>query len=135
MSHIKKAGLVRRAKPDDAASVVDVHYRTWLAAFLPMEDDLTEEIIKKRFHFSETTGLQEHTELARNKIEVPDANTQMFVYEAEDDHRIDGFIVAGKSGDGRKEIRALYVDPKAQGKGIGQQLMGAALQYLQQTLT
>lgn len=120
---------VRPATPDDAAAIVDLHYRTWLATYPTFIDGLTEEIVKERFQFSETTGLQAHTKIARDKIENPNPNTQLFVHTSEETGQLDGCVVSGENAEGVKEIRVMYVDPETQGKGVGSQLIKAALEY------
>ncbi len=126
---------VRRATPDDAEAVVSIHYQAWLDAYLPIVEGLTEADIKERFHYDDVDGLKEHTATARERLASPETNTQMFLHVSEDIQVTDGFIVAGEKqkgeDKGKKMILALYVDPAAQGKGVGSHLMEAALKYMQ----
>lgn len=123
-------GEVRRATPDDAAAIVDIQYRAWMDAYLPIVEDLTEADVKERFHYDAVNGLKEHSETARERISDPASNTQTFVHSSVKAESPDGYIVTGNQ-DGEKAILALYVDPTAQSKGVGSRLIGEALRYLQ----
>jgi ribosomal protein S18 acetylase RimI-like enzyme len=113
---------IRDAGPGDAEAIAQVHVRAWQAAYRGI---LSEEVIRahaqrRRPYWTSYLGGSS-----------PDEHVLVAVAGGP----IRGFAVAGPSGDedangGEAEVRALYVDPYAWGRGIGSSLLGALLDRL-----
>jgi GNAT superfamily N-acetyltransferase len=101
--------VIRRATPDDAAAIAAVQARTWRHAYA----DIVEP---ERM----PTPEQQAPRFAERIAEGAE------VYVFDQDGRIAGFAAL----DGN-ELRAIYVDPPAQGAGVGTALLAAAVDGLQ----
>ena len=101
--------MIRRATPDDAAAIAAVQARTWRHAYA----DIVEP---ERM----PTPEQQAPRFAKRIAEGAE------VYVFDQDGRIAGFAAL----DGN-ELRAIYVDPPAQGAGVGTALLAAAVDGLQ----
>ena len=100
--------MIRRATPGDAAAIAAVHSRAWRHAYADIvapEDMPLPEQQAPRF--------AAHIE----------GGGEVFVWDQ--DGRLAGF--AANDGD---ELRAIYVDPPAQGAGVGSALLAAAVDAL-----
>ena len=103
---------IRRARPDDAAAIAEVHALTWRAAY---EHVFGAELLATR---TPDVALWEGV-LARGRSDVHVA----------DDGAIAGFVSTGESrdDDAAAELYAIYVLPTAWGSGAGAALMRAGL--------
>jgi GNAT superfamily N-acetyltransferase len=100
--------VIRRATPDDAPALAAVHVRAWRRAY------------------ADIVALEEMPTIYRRR-ERWDAlladGAEVYVFDQ--DSRIAGFAAL----DGN-ELRAIYVDPPAQGAGVGTALLAAAIDAL-----
>lgn len=104
---------VRRAEPEDAMDVADVHVRTWQRAYRGLLND--------RY----LDRLQPEDRAVRYSFERrPDAPLTLVVAES---GAVRGFVTIGATrtapGEDAGELLALYVDPEHWGRGIGRILM------------
>jgi GNAT superfamily N-acetyltransferase len=110
---------VRRARPEDAAEVAEVHLRTWQAAYEHVfgAERLAELDPERRLHAWERT-LAEHPDEA--------------VFLAEQEGRVVAFASVGPSRDepDEGELYAIYALPSAWGGGAGPALMRESLAAL-----
>jgi GNAT superfamily N-acetyltransferase len=100
--------VIRRATPDDAAAIAAVQARGWRHAYADIvepEDMLVPEQTTPRWAERIAEGAE--------------------VYVFDQDGQIAGFAAL----DGN-ELRAIYVDPPAQGAGVGSALLAAAVDRL-----
>jgi ribosomal protein S18 acetylase RimI-like enzyme len=103
---------VRRARPEDAAAIAEVHARTWRVAY---EHVFGAELLAAR---TPDVALWEGV-LARGRSDVHVA----------DDEGVVGFVSTGESRDvdAAAELYAIYVLPNGWGTGAGTALMRAGL--------
>lgn len=118
---------IREARPSDAPSLVDAHYKSWLATYPSIEAQVTPEMVKRRFEVDDG-GLAVRVEHWKATI-TEGGNRQ--VYVAVQNDRVVGFILAERQDDGTGLIGSLYLLPHTQGQGVGKQLMRRALTWLQ----
>lgn len=109
---------VRRARPDDARAIAEVHVDTWRTTYpgiVPQEviDSLTVE--RREGQWTRHIPNPEHA-----------------VFVAEVGGRVEGFVSVGPSrfAEGEGELSAIYVRVPAQGTGMGDALMNAAVEWL-----
>ena len=100
---------IRAATLDDADEIDRVHVQAWQRAY--WEFVAPSEMIGARRPADER--------VARWRERISDATVRTWVYE------VDG-IVAGFASAGGGELTALYVDPAAQGAGVGGALLDHA---------
>jgi ribosomal protein S18 acetylase RimI-like enzyme len=105
---------LRRAEPNDALAVAQVHVRSWQAGYRGLlPDDYLDGLIPEDRAARYTFG------------QLPPDRPATFV--ALDGDEVCGFVTTGPSRDddtrGLGEVLALYVDPPCWGRGAGQALM------------
>lgn len=114
---------IRRAVPEDAASIAAVHVRTWQVAYRGLIPDDTLD------------GLSVADREQRWR-EALAGEQGPAVYVAVEDTAVVGFCAVAPPNadvdpeDGAAEIGALYVDPDLWRTGVGRALMDAALRGL-----
>src|SRR5215471_14537245 len=112
--------LVRRAIPQDADSITQVHIETWQKAY---RSQLPDSFLD---HLSEE--LSSRTETWRSNISRPAASTEIWVTEVEGS--ANSFVALGPARgtvpDGTGEIYAIYVHPRFWDKGLGRALFAHA---------
>jgi GNAT superfamily N-acetyltransferase len=113
---------VRGAAPGDAATIADIHIRTWQVAYAHVFPEERLEGLESR-----RTQRERHW---RGMIESPPWPSQNIV--AERSGRIVGFASLGHSraDESVGELYAIYVLPDAWGGGAGRALMSAAIELL-----
>jgi GNAT superfamily N-acetyltransferase len=110
--------IVRTAGPDDAGRIAEVNVRSWRAAYAGIVPDAVldgMEIEPRRL-----TWLGRIADLGQRSL---------FVGEL--DGRVEGYALSGPARDHdlpelAGEVYAIYVDPPAQGRGLGRALLDAA---------
>ena len=113
--------MIRRATPADAEALIAVQVRSWKRAyadFLPEAAVTLEAVAERERRWR--TGLAER-------------GWNAFVYDL--DGRVAAFAAVGASRDEDEAgpvgaLEAIYVDPPAQGAGVGRELMAAAERWL-----
>lgn len=113
--------IIRKAKVEDAKSMVEINVNTWKVAYKGL---LPDEILDNR---NVTEKRIEHSQEAiktKDKIH----------FVAEENGEIVGFLTGGDSRDETVpvdfEVYALYVSPLMQRKGIGQALLDAFMKEI-----
>ena len=110
--------MVRRARPDDAAAIADLHVRTWQTAY------------EHVFGAERLATLDAEARRPRWEQILRDAEQSVLV--AEQDGRVGGVATVGASRDpdAEGEIWGIYAAPEAWGTGAGRELMRAGLDEL-----
>jgi GNAT superfamily N-acetyltransferase len=107
---------IRRARPEDARGVAEVHVRTWQAAY------------EHVFGAERLAGIDVASREGMARRSATDPAHDVFV--AEEEGRIVGFASTGPAEGGagsERELLAIYVLPEAWGSGAATGLMGEAL--------
>ena len=107
--------MIRRATPADAPAIAAVQARTWRHAFADIVDP------------ERMPNVEDQAPRWVAHLEV---GGEVHVWDQ--DGRVVGFATAGPDRDhtGVGELYAIYVDPPAQGAGVGSALLAAAEQSL-----
>lgn len=101
--------MIREATPDDADEIDRIHVQAWQRAYSDIV--APEDMIGTRIPADER--------VARWRERVSGVEIRVWVYEVEG--FVAGFVAAGEG-----HLWALYVDPTAQGAGVGTALLGHA---------
>jgi ribosomal protein S18 acetylase RimI-like enzyme len=109
---------VRAAGPDDAGRIAEINVRSWQAAY--------RGIVPRAI----LDGMDSESSRATWLRRIADLG-QRSLFVGELDGRIEGYVLAGPARDHdlpdlAGEVYAIYVDPPAQGRGIGRALLDAA---------
>jgi ribosomal protein S18 acetylase RimI-like enzyme len=112
--------IVRDATPEDIEGILRVQKETWLATYPNEAHGITLEDIKNR-----DWDNPEKVERWKQSLQ----NSEIHVWVAEDSGAIVGFCNGNKT-DGEHRLRAIYVLPEAQGKGIGSRLAEQCFAWL-----
>jgi GNAT superfamily N-acetyltransferase len=115
--------IVRAAGPADAGRIAEVNIRSWRAAYAG--------IVPSAILDGMEAEPRRLTWLGR----IADLG-QRTLFVAELDGRVEGYVLSGPARDHdlpelAGEVYAIYVDPDAQGRGIGRVLLDAASNELQ----
>jgi GNAT superfamily N-acetyltransferase len=111
---------VRRARPEDAVAIAEVHVRTWLAAY---GDVLDAERLA-------AVTVAERVPLWNRLLAAP----EQVIFVVEDEGRVAAFASVGPSRDpdADGELYAIYALPVTWGSGAASELMAAALAALRE---
>jgi GNAT superfamily N-acetyltransferase len=114
---------IRRATPEDARSVAEVHVGSWRHAYRGLLPDA----------YLDRLSVDDREATWREAF--GDGTSDAFVADA--GGRIVGFASFGPSrdqdaGDATGEIPAIYVEPSVLGAGVGRELMAAATEALRE---
>lgn len=108
--------MVKPARPEDAEEIQLVFYKTWLNTYPNKEVGVTLEDIEDRFKDKLTSeGVRKYEDRIKNQP----SNQRILVARLND--KIVGVCVLIKHKD-MNELRAIYVLPEFQGKGVGMAL-------------
>ena len=118
---------IRRATPDDAEAIADVHARSWQVTYRGLVPDAVIEGV--------VDGRAARAGLAREMMAVADAPHHVFV--ALEGAAIVGMAAAGPARDPDAsattgELEAIYLAPEAIGRGIGRTLHDRAVADLRE---
>jgi GNAT superfamily N-acetyltransferase len=119
----RRSVIISRATPGDAGTILKIKRDAWLGAYVNEERGVTAEDIKKRMG-DMSIGIENWQRGLANEAQSNERAT--FVA------RVDNEIVGYTSPhiiDGQRRIGALYVSPKAQGKGVGTGLLDRAVEW------
>jgi GNAT superfamily N-acetyltransferase len=116
--------IVRAAVPDDAERIAEVNVRSWQAAYAGIVPDVILDGMEAEPR--RLTWLGRIAELGQRTLLVADL-----------DGRVEGYVLSGPARDHdlpdlAGEVYAIYVDPPAQGRGIGRALLDAASSELRE---
>ena len=118
---------IEPATPGDAEGITYVQINTWVATYVNEAMDITEEAIRERFYGKDGELFREKIERGKKRI----ANSQYGVYVAKQGDKIVGFASPRYDKEAKQQrLGALYVSPESQGKGLGKQLLDAAINAL-----
>jgi ribosomal protein S18 acetylase RimI-like enzyme len=117
--------VIQDAIPDDDEGIRYVQHQTWLATYPNEELGITKEAINARFAYPDGMLMKRHPS-RRQQINTDPA---LHVWVAKEEQRIIGFCIALKEAL-NGHVRAIYILPAHQGRGIGKQLMQATLDWL-----
>jgi len=110
--------VVRAATVADARTIAEIRVASWRAAYQGMVPAVTLE------------RMDVDRDEARLRAKLADPRLRAFVV-VDDSGRVAGFVLAAAARDedaaGLGEVQAIYLDPGARGRGLGQALMEAAL--------
>lgn len=107
---------IEDAQPEHVEEIADVLYRVWLATYPSEELGITKEDIEYRFKDRKSeSNLQER----REEISGLDPNRRFIV--ALDSGKVVG-LCRGDRGEEFNELKAIYILPEYQSRGIGKML-------------
>ncbi|MBP7005658.1 GNAT family N-acetyltransferase [Patescibacteria group bacterium] len=115
--------MIEVAKPEDAARIAHVRHETWLATYPNAEAGVTREDI-----FAKDFQSEDQIDRWRRGIESTKGTRKIWVARNEA-----GEVVGygqGLKRETENEIGGMYVLPAYQGKGLGNKLMGAVIDWL-----
>ncbi len=99
--------------PEDARSIQEVFYKTWLLTYPNKETGITKEDVEEHFKDAFT---EEKLKIVSDKIKDLPENAKVFV--AKIDNKIIGVCRIFIKED-FNQLQAIYVLPEFQGKGVG----------------
>ncbi|MBO8156144.1 MAG: GNAT family N-acetyltransferase [Bacillaceae bacterium] len=108
---------VRKARPEDAGAIANVHVKSWITTYSNLIDD---EDLRQVISYEKRKAQWEAI--------LKSSNISQFLYVAENDKQeVVGFINGGNERSKKfaydGEIYAIYILKEYQGKGIGRQLL------------
>ena len=116
---------IRPASVTDAKAIAALHGRSFLATYPHLSKTIA----------ATKQGLSRRVAMWSDRLKNPPPGCATFV--AHEDHRIQGFVHVGPSGDedhiddGISQVFSIHVDPSRWGGGIGKRLLDHALGFLQ----
>lgn len=115
-TNIARKILIRRARPNDALSIIHVLHQTWLSTYPNEEMGITKEKIEESFQESLS---KENVKKFASKIalKIPDEMRLVALV----DGKIIGIATLIKNKQ-NNELKTIYVLPEFQGKGVGKML-------------
>ena len=117
--------VIQDAISDDDAGIRYVQHQTWLATYPNEELGITREAINARFAYPDGALMRRHP---TNKQQI-NTDPALHVWVAKEEQRVIGFCIALKEAL-NGHVRAIYVLPAHQGRGIGKRLLQVALDWL-----
>lgn len=120
--------IIDKANPEDALSMQEIFHKTWLATYISPEHGITAEYINEYF---KNAFKSETVENRKNQISK--MNDSYIFFTARVDGKVVGFVRAVKEKENNR-LRAFYILPEFQGKGIGTKLFEKANNFFDQNL-
>lgn len=116
--------VIRPGRPDDAAAIAAVHVASWRSTYRGIVPD----------HVLDSLSVGQRTEHWQQTLSAGSARQGIFVFVAEDDREIVGFVSGGPEREGDEEfdgeVYAFYLRDDQQGRGLGRQLFEIAVERL-----
>jgi ribosomal protein S18 acetylase RimI-like enzyme len=112
---------------EDAKGSIDVQYKAWLATYPNEKVGVTIEDIEDRY---KDAFEGERLEKRKEAITNPEPNEKFIL--AKDGERVIG-ICYGDIQEDKNQLRAIYILPEYQGRGIGTKLWEAILPFFDKT--
>jgi ribosomal protein S18 acetylase RimI-like enzyme len=110
------------ATAEDAAGIIAVQKKTWLATYPNEEFGITEQDILSK-------DWDSPDRLARWQKTIAEEGDANRLWIAKEDEKIVGFCSAQR-GDVQNRIGAIYILPEYQGQGVGKKLLEKAFNWL-----
>ena len=111
---------IRKATPEDAPQIAEVHIRSWRQAY---------KGIIHQSYLDNGLDVTKRTRAWQENL----SESRKATFLAFNGASLAGFVSVGKSRDGRysdhAELYAIYLDPDYFGKGVGKALFSSALQH------
>ena len=127
MNELEKEIKIGYANPADAKGIQEVFYATWLDTYPNEEFNITIDDLKYRYRNS----LSEETIEKKKKIIEEKSGDELYLV-AKDDEKVVGVCYCEKEKD-LNQLRAMYILPKYQGKGIGTRFWNETLNFFDST--
>ena len=122
----RHAIVIERAVPDDAEVICDIRDRAWLNAYPNEELGITVEDIRINAQGRDGEFVPRRIAYLKKQFANDDGNGMTtFVAKVED--KIVGYVDPRIDEQNRRRIGAIYVEPEAQGMGVGGKLMRQVL--------
>lgn len=109
---------IQKATPGDALEIGEVFYRTWLATYPNKEHGITIEDIEYVFKDRASRDGSKFANMPDNEV----------YYTAKDNGHVVGVCRLIKHED-KNELKAIYVLPEYQGRGVGKMFWNEALKF------
>lgn len=116
-----------RAEPNDAAEILYMKRATWLQTYVNAEHGITEDDIYKKF--PDSIMAQSIKEWQTGIASERDDGKRL-TYVAKQSGRVIGFVAPAITDENKYRIESIYVEPGAQGIGVGSRLLHTALRWL-----
>jgi ribosomal protein S18 acetylase RimI-like enzyme len=113
--------VISKASPEDAYQITSVRRKTWLSTYPNKDKNITKEDIEASF----TKRTEEEESNQRVKRIADDGNTRIWVAKQGD---IVGGFVEAKKDEEKNRIRAFYILPEYQHKGLCTELITKVLE-------
>jgi diamine N-acetyltransferase len=121
---------IQKTIPEDALEVGEVMYKTWLATYPNDEYGVTKDDIEFMFKDRKLRDGSKFSNLPENEIHL----------NAKDDGHVIGICrlikhnpVGDPAGSDKNELKAIYVLPEYQGRGVGKMFWNEALKFFDPT--
>ncbi len=128
-SHEEVKVVIERARPEDAEEIQTVFYKTWLATYPNEVSGVTVDDVHEYYRDKLTP---EGIKKSQRKIEEDSRMENLRVFVAKINEKVAGVCIARILED-KNQLKAIYVLPEFQGKGIGSKLWNQVLTFIDQT--
>ncbi len=119
---------IEKASPDDAEAIVEIRRQGWLSAYPNPDYGISYENVRKRIEGENGEHLAIAAERWHKGIKEDMASGRRANFVAKLNGKVVGYT-APHVINGQQRLGALYVLPEAQGKGVGRQLLQAAINW------
>lgn len=112
--------VVRRARPDDAETIANVHIRGWQVAYRGLLPD--------HYLGALSDAIEQRSAFWRREISTP-RSIRSEIWVADRQAQVEGFAAIGPARDADNttgELYAIYVNPNCWGQGLGRLLFTGA---------
>jgi ribosomal protein S18 acetylase RimI-like enzyme len=120
--------VIDKAIPEDALSIQEIFHKTWLATYVSTEHGITTEHINEYFK-----DAYKPETLEKRKTQIAKMDEVYMIFTARVDGKVVGFVRVMKEKENNR-LRAFYILPEFQGKGIGTKLFEKAREFFDLTL-
>lgn len=115
--------VIDKAIPEDALSIQEIFHKTWLATYINSEYGVTAEHINEYFK-----DAYKPETLEKRKTQIAKMDDSYMIFVARVDGKVVGFVRVMKEKENNR-LRAFYILPEFQGKGIGSKLFEKAREF------
>ncbi len=122
-----KTGVeIERAVPDDAETICDIRDRAWFEAYPNAELGITVDDIRLNAQGKNGEFVPRRVAYLKDQL-AQDDGSGLTTFVAKVGGKVVGYIDPRIDEQDRRRIGAIYVEPEAQGKGVGGKLMQKVL--------